>query len=52
MLEPGEFAGKQRAALEARNLQMGAVLILDVDTIPDAAALTTLAQKFNKKDVL
>lgn len=41
-----------RAALEARNLQMGVVLILNADTIPDAAALTALAQEYNEKDVL
>ena len=41
-----------RAALEARNIEMGAALILGADTIKDPQALTALAQTFNEKDVL
>jgi 5-methylthioribose kinase len=42
----------QRAALEARNIEMGAALILGAETIKDPEALKELAQTFNKKDVL
>lgn len=41
-----------RASLEARNLEMGAALILGADTIADLDALCALAQTFNNKDVL
>lgn len=41
-----------RAALEARNIEMGAALLLGASTIKDPQALTALAQTFNQKDVL
>lgn len=41
-----------RAPLEARNLMLGAELILKSDTIVDAKTLTALAREFNKKDFL
>ena len=41
-----------RAPLEARNLMMGAELILHSDTIPDAAQLIAMARDFNKRDFL
>lgn len=42
----------QRAPLEARNIEMGAALILGADTVKDPQSLSALAQTFNKKDVL
>lgn len=41
-----------RARLEARNLLMGAELILRANSIPDAKKLTRLARTFNERDVL
>ena len=41
-----------RASLEARNLLMGAELILHANSIPDAKRLTRLARAFNERDVL
>lgn len=41
-----------RAKLEARNIEMGAALILDADTIKTPQALNALAQTFNQKDIL
>ena len=41
-----------RARLEARNIEMGAALILNADTIANPDALCALAQTFNNKDVL
>lgn len=41
-----------RAKLEARNIEMGAALILDADTIKTPQALSALAQTFNQKDIL
>lgn len=41
-----------RARLEARNLMMGAELILNADAFMDAKSLTTLAKDFNEKDIL
>ncbi|PLW77239.1 S-methyl-5-thioribose kinase [Cohaesibacter celericrescens] len=41
-----------RAALEARNLMMGAELVLNRDTIPNATGLVAMAQDFNKRDFL
>lgn len=41
-----------RARLEARNLKMGADLILNAESIADAAALVELAQAYNEKDIL
>lgn len=41
-----------RAPLEARNIEMGLALILNVDTLSTPQDLTTLARKFNEKDIL
>ncbi|MEM6695969.1 MAG: S-methyl-5-thioribose kinase [Pseudomonadota bacterium] len=41
-----------RATLEARTLMMGASLILQADTMPDAAAVCAMARVFNGRDVL
>lgn len=41
-----------RASLEARNLQMGAQLILEAETISDESALLALARSYNQKDIL
>lgn len=41
-----------RAALEARNLMMGAELIRTADTCADAAAICAMARNFNGKDFL
>ncbi|AVO37030.1 S-methyl-5-thioribose kinase [Pukyongiella litopenaei] len=41
-----------RARLEARNLAMGAELILRAEAIPDTAALIALARDYNGKDIL
>ena len=41
-----------RAPLEARNLMMGAELILKGDDILDAAQLLVMARDFNKRDFL
>ena len=41
-----------RAPLEARNLMMGADIILNAETIADPAALMTMARDFNKRDIL
>lgn len=41
-----------RARLEARNLKMGADLILNAESIADAAALVELARAYNEKDIL
>ncbi len=41
-----------RASLEARNLSMGAHLILNADTVSDAAGLAALATEFNGRDFL
>lgn len=43
---------RTRAALEARNLEMGATLILEAETIRSPQALSALAWEFNAKDVL
>lgn len=40
-----------RARLEARNLMMGAELILTAEAIADAAALRRLARTFNERDL-
>lgn len=42
----------RRAQLEARNIEMGAALILNADTLATPKDLTALAQKFNEKDIL
>ncbi len=42
----------RRAALEARNLMMGAALIHKAGTLADATAVCALARDFNGKDVL
>lgn len=41
-----------RARLEARNIAMGAELILNSDTITNIAALTAMAERFNAGDYL
>lgn len=41
-----------RAPLEARNLTMGAELILRAEAIPDAVTLIALARDYNGKDIL
>ena len=41
-----------RAKLEARNLLMGRELILNSDKIKDASELTSLAIKFNERNIL
>ncbi|GGA26116.1 S-methyl-5-thioribose kinase [Neptunicoccus cionae] len=41
-----------RAPLEARNLQMGAELVLKTDTLKDAKALIALARTFNARNIL
>ena len=41
-----------QARLEARNLMMGADLILNATSIPDAAALVAMARDYNKRDIL
>ena len=41
-----------RAKLEARNLLMGRELILNSDKIKDASELTSLAVKFNERNIL
>ncbi|SNY90233.1 5'-methylthioribose kinase [Cohaesibacter sp. ES.047] len=41
-----------RAPLEARNLMMGAELVMTCDTLPDMTALASMAQDFNKRDFL
>ena len=41
-----------RAPLEARNLNMGAQLILQASAISDASLLIGMAEDFNKRDVL
>ncbi|QBY01641.1 S-methyl-5-thioribose kinase [Rhodophyticola sp. CCM32] len=41
-----------RAGLEARNLEMGATLILSADKVKTSQALCALARTFNGKDVL
>lgn len=41
-----------RAPLEARNLMMGADLILKAETISDASALVAMARDFNKRNIL
>lgn len=41
-----------RAPLEARNLQMGAELVLETDTLKDAKALIALARTFNARNIL
>lgn len=42
----------RRAALEARNLMLGARLIKDSESIADVGALCELAREFNGKDIL
>lgn len=41
-----------RAPLEARNLMMGAEIILKAETIADPTALVAMARDFNKRDIL
>lgn len=41
-----------RAALEARNIEMGVALILDAGSITNPQALSARARTFNEKDVL
>lgn len=41
-----------RALLEARNLMMGQVLILNAESITDVEALCALAREYNTKDML
>ena len=41
-----------RAKLEARNLFMGRELILNYDSIQSVREISTLAQKFNKQDII
>ncbi|WP_069300510.1 S-methyl-5-thioribose kinase [Neptunicoccus sediminis] len=41
-----------RAPLEARNLQMGAELVLKSDTLKDAKALVALARTYNARNIL
>ncbi len=41
-----------KSRLEARNLMMGADLVLNAEQIDTAEALLALARKFNKKDIL
>ncbi|PLS21395.1 S-methyl-5-thioribose kinase [Neptunicoccus cionae] len=41
-----------RAPLEARNLHMGAELVLNTDTLKDASALTALARTINARNIL
>ncbi|MBR9862629.1 MAG: S-methyl-5-thioribose kinase [Rhodobacteraceae bacterium] len=41
-----------RAPLEARNLHMGAELVLKTDTLKDASALTALARTINARNIL
>lgn len=41
-----------RAPLEARNLMMGAEIVLNAETIADPAALVAMARDFNKRDIL
>jgi 5-methylthioribose kinase len=41
-----------RAKLEARNLMMGAELILRADAMADVSALTQLARDFDRRDIL
>lgn len=43
---------RNRAALEARNLEMGTALILGSTTVKTPQALSALARRFNAKDVL
>lgn len=43
---------RQRAALEARNLMMGAELVHGAGAIKSAAALCDMARTFNEKDIL
>ncbi|WP_417695319.1 S-methyl-5-thioribose kinase [Roseibium sp.] len=42
----------QKARLEARNLAMGAKLILEADTFGSTATLLGIAREFNAKDIL
>ena len=41
-----------RAPLEARNLMMGADLILKAETIADTSSLVAIARDFNKRNIL
>jgi 5-methylthioribose kinase len=41
-----------RAKLEARNLQMGAELVLRAEELTDASAVTDLARSYNTRDIL
>jgi 5-methylthioribose kinase len=41
-----------RAPLEARNIMMGARLILNAENIKDIKSLTTMAEQFNTGDYL
>jgi 5-methylthioribose kinase len=43
---------RSRSALEARNLEMGAALILGSTTVQTPKALSALARRFNAKDVI
>ncbi len=42
----------QRAACEARNLEMGAQLILQAELVKDAKDLLAIAREFNQRDIL
>ncbi len=41
-----------RAPLEARNIEMGAQLILEADTVSDESLLVGMAESYNKRNIL